>query len=424
MKITIVATGDEILYGELADTNSVWLSEQLFKNGILVSNHIHIGDFQDQIVGLMRQLSVEADVALLSGGLGPTEDDLTVEAVCELLQVEPVIDEPSLERAKQVYESLNFEFTENNLKQSMVPQGARVIPNPIGLAPAFSILYGQCTFYFLPGVPREYKAILEQSILPELIALKEKFHPEPVSYKRVRIIGIPESHLDLKMQPVMQQFPAIRYGFRAHYPEMWFKMLATGKDQKKADKQIESALAEIRKILGLKIMGYDDETLALVVGRLLSDRGLTLSTAESCTGGMIGELLTEIPGSSHYYLGGCIAYSNAVKIDLLGVDPETINQIGAVSQTCALEMAAGARQKFKSDLAISVTGIAGPEGGTKEKPIGTVHFGLATPENTYHLQRVLRPDRQSIRIAAAHIALDFVRRWLLGALSLPHEIKS
>lgn len=424
MKITIVATGDEILYGELADTNSAWLSEQLFKNGILVSNHIHIGDFQDQIVSLMRQLAAEADVALFSGGLGPTEDDLTVEAVCELLQVQPVIDEPSLERAKQVYESLNFEFTENNVKQSMVPQGSRVIPNPVGLAPAFSIQFGQCLFYFLPGVPREYKAILEQSILPELIALKEKIHPAPVAYKRVRIIGIPESHLDLKMQPVMQRFPAIRYGFRAHYPEMWFKMLATGQDQKEADKQIKSALKEIRKILGIKIMGYDDETLPLVVGRLLSERGLTLSTAESCTGGMIGELLTEIPGSSQYYLGGCIAYSNTLKIDLLGVDPETINQIGAVSQTCALEMAAGARQKFKSDLAISVTGIAGPDGGTREKPIGTVHFGLATPENNYHLQRVLRPDRQSIRIAAAHIALDFVRRWLLGALSLPHEIKA
>jgi len=424
MKIVIVATGDEILYGELADTNSAWLSEQLFKNGILVSNHIHIGDFQDQIVGLMRQLATEADVALFSGGLGPTEDDLTVEAVCELLNTQPVIHEASLERAKEVYQSLNFEFTENNVKQSMVPDGARVIPNPVGLAPAFSIQFGQCTFYFLPGVPREFRAILEQSILPELIALKEKFHPEPVSYKRVRIIGIPESHLDLQMQPVMQQFPKIRYGFRAHYPEMWFKMLATGHDQKEADKQITSALKEIRKILGLKIMGYDDETLPLVVGQLLKERGLTLSTAESCTGGMIGELLTEIPGSSQYYLGGCIAYSNAVKIDLLGVDPETINQLGAVSQTCALEMAAGARQKFKSDLAISVTGIAGPDGGTKEKPTGTVHFGLATPENTFHLQRVLRPDRQSIRIAAAHIALDFVRRWLLGALSLPHEIKA
>jgi nicotinamide-nucleotide amidase len=424
MKIVIVATGDEILYGELADTNSAWLSEQLFKNGILVSSHIHIGDFQDQIVDLMCKLSTEADVALFSGGLGPTEDDLTVEAVCELLQVSPVIHEPSLERAKQVYQSLNFEFTENNVKQSMVPDTARVIPNPIGLAPAFSTHFGQCTFYFLPGVPREYKAILEQFILPELIALKSKFDLAPVSYKRVRIIGLPESHLALKMRPVMQQFPAIRYGFRAHYPEMWFKMLATGPDQKQADEQIDRALAEVQKILGLKIMGYSDETLPLVVGRLLNEQHLTIATAESCTGGMIGELLTEIPGSSQYYLGGCVAYSNALKIEILGVDPETINQLGAVSQTCALEMAVGARQRFKSDLAVSVTGIAGPDGGTEEKPIGTVHFGLATPESTYHMHRVLRPDRQGIRIAAANTALDFVRRWLLGTFALPHDIKT
>jgi nicotinamide-nucleotide amidase len=363
-------------------------------------------------------------VAFFSGGLGPTEDDLTVEAVCELLHTKPVIDEPSLERAKNVYQSLNFEFTENNVKQSMVPQGARVIPNPIGLAPAFCIQRERCTFYFLPGVPREYKTILEQFILPELIDLKSKFDLAPVSYKRVRIIGLPESHLALKMQPVMQKFPAIRYGFRAHYPEMWFKMLATGMDQKQADEQIDRALAEVQKILGFKIMGYGDETLPLVVGRLLNEQHLTIATAESCTGGMIGELLTEIPGSSQYYLGGCVAYSNALKIEILGVDPETINQLGAVSQTCALEMAVGARQRFKSDLAVSVTGIAGPDGGTEEKPVGTVHFGLTTPENTYHMHRVLRPDRQGIRIAAANTALDFVRRWLLGTFALPHDIKT
>ncbi len=414
MRIGIVATGDELLTGELVDTNSAWLSDRLFQSGVVPAFQRTIGDDLGVIRETLREVAAVCDAVVFSGGLGPTDDDLTVEAVAGELGVEIVTHEESLARARHFMAKHGIEFTENNTRQAHVPAGTTVLPNPAGLAPGFHTNIDGCDIWFLPGVPVEFKAICEQDVLPGL--LERAGDPGAFSYRVFKMAAVPESHLARSVEALVARYPGVRFGYRAHHPEVWFKALVRAEDPASADVTMTEISQSLVTSFGDRLLGTDDETIEGVVFKLLRGRGLTLSTAESCTGGLAGGLLTDVPGSSEVYLGGGITYSNALKTSLLGVSDALMEEHGAVSEACARAMAEGARSRFGSDLGVSITGIAGPGGGTEEKPVGTVHFGLATPSGTLHKQRWLRPPRDTVRRVAAWAALNMVRLWLLDAL--------
>ena len=414
MRIAIVATGDELLTGELVDTNSAWLSDRLFRSGIVPAFHRTIGDDISTIRGTLREVAGICDVAVFSGGLGPTDDDLTVGAVASELGVDVVIHEESLAKAKQVLSRVGISFTENNTRQAPVPAGTMVALNPAGLAPGFRATIDGCDIWFLPGVPTEFKALCEQDVLPDILG--RVVDTGAFSYRVFKMAAVPESHLAQEVAPLVARHPDVRFGYRAHYPEVWFKALVRADDSATADAVMTEISGSLEASLGHRMMGTDQESMEDAVFELLKEKGQTLSTAESCTGGLLGGLMTAVPGSSDIYLGGGVTYSNALKTRLLGVPDALLEEHGAVSEACARAMAEGARREFGSDLGLSVTGIAGPGGGTDEKPVGTVHFGLATPGGTFHKQRRFRPPRGTVRRVAAWSALNMVRLWALGAM--------
>jgi nicotinamide-nucleotide amidase len=414
MHIAIMTTGDELLRGELVDTNTAWLSEQLAAAGLVPRTHLTIGDDLPHLSQSLRRICEEHDIAIITGGLGPTQDDYTVEAVASTLGVDVVIHERSLTRAREYFDSRGLEFPENNRRQAMVPAGCDVFVNPAGLAPAFRFQLSGCVAYCLPGVPRELKALWREAIWPDL----QSTLPElpPAAYRVLKLFGVPESYLARDVADLLAGHPEVQFGFRAHYPEVWFKFLVPGASLEQANETADALTAAVRERFGHRLYGEGSQTLASVVSDHLRHAGMTLATAESCTGGLVGATLTSLAGSSDYYLGGAITYSNEMKEQVLGVPGTLLARHGAVSEACARAMATGARARFGSDLAIAVTGIAGPGGGSVEKPVGTVHFALATPTGTYHRLRSFRAARDAVQKGASATALNLVRRYLLGAL--------
>ncbi len=415
MQIAIVTTGDELLRGELVDTNTAWLSEQLAAAGLIPCTHLTVGDDLERLSQSIGSICQEHDIAFITGGLGPTQDDYTVDAVASLLGVDVVTHELSLTRARDYFASRGLDFPDNNRRQAMVPGGSDVFVNPAGLAPAFRFQLSGCAAYCLPGVPGELKALWHAAIWPDLVAALPEL--PPTDYRVLKLFGVPESYLARDVADLMAGHPTVQFGFRAHYPEVWFKFLVPSPTLESAREAADSITAAVRERFGHRLYGEGSQTLASVVGDGLRQCGLTLATAESCTGGLVGATLTAMAGSSDYYIGGAITYSNQMKEQVLGVSRSLLAEHGAVSQACARAMALGARESFGSDLAVAVTGIAGPGGGSAEKPVGTVYFALAAPTGTYLSQRSFRPERDAVQKGAASTALNLVRRYLLGDLT-------
>ena len=411
MRIAIITTGDELIRGEITDTNSGWLSGELFDMGIPPALHQTVGDNAEDIRAAITSLSRDFDVAVFCGGLGPTPDDLTVDAAAACLGVDIEVHDESLRRAQAFFESRNMAFTENNFRQVRVPSGAEVYVNPVGLAPGFAVTLNACRLYFLPGPPREFEALCRAFLLPQLKTMAEQQDIATPAYRRFIIAGVPESHLMQRAAAILEPFPGVQVGDRAAYPEIWLKVLATGPD---AESVLETISRGVRDEFGASLVGEGDDTLAGVTGRLLAARGMTLATAESCTGGLVGGMITAVPGSSAWYNGGVVTYSNELKQHLLGVSPQLLETHGAVSEEVARSMAREARRCCGADIAVAVTGIAGPDGGSAEKPVGLVHFALAADDGVSHLRRVFRPGRGAVRQAAAYTAVDMVRRYLLA----------
>lgn len=412
MRVAIVTTGDELLRGELVDTNTAWLSEQLFAAGLPPTTHLTVGDDPKELLSVVQGACSDHDVAIFSGGLGPTHDDCTVAAVALATDSKIIFHQASLDRARALFAERGMPFSDNNRKQAAVPEKATAFVNPAGLAPAFQFDLAGCRSYCLPGVPRELRALWRAEVWPDLAA---HLPPRPpVAYRVLKLFGVPESHLARDVSDLIRTNPDVTFGFRAHYPEVWFKFLVPGESPEAAAARAEDIARVVLATFERRVFGQDDETMEGVVGKLLTNRGMTLSTAESCTGGMVGARLTSTPGSSAYYLGGGVTYANDLKEKLLGVDPNILQEHGAVSEACARAMAEGARARFGSDLAVAVTGIAGPGGGSPDKPVGTIYFALATPEGTFHRCRSFRPDRDAIRLAATTTALNLIRRYLRG----------
>ena len=404
LKVEILATGDELLTGQVVDTNSPWLMDRLWELGVMVRRKTLVGDDAVDLDAALRETSAHADLVVMCGGMGPTEDDLTSAAVAAVLGVPLERHEPSLRAIEERFRRFGRAMTPNNAKQALFPRGAEVIPNRHGTAPGFSSRVGAAEVVCLPGVPVEFKGLCEEWLLPRLAA---RLGDVPAS-RLVKLFGIPESHADHAMRPVMDD-PAnagVRFGYRAHWPEIHVKWSVPAPG---AEARADAILATVRRIFGDAIFAEGkDELPALLVARLAA-RGERVAVAESCTGGLVSELLTRVPGASAVLDLGLVAYANAVKERLAGVPAAALAAHGAVSEPVARALAEGIRVAGSATWGIGITGIAGPSGGTPEKPVGTVHVALAGPSGTQHVARLYRGDRDRVRKTAAYEALNLLR---------------
>jgi nicotinamide-nucleotide amidase len=415
VRIEVLCTGDELLTGLTTDTNSPYFMGKLFDLGEKVARSQTVGDVREHIIEALTSLPARCDAVLVSGGLGPTADDLTAECAAAAAGVRLIENGEVLAELKARFAKRNFAFTPNNAKQALIPEGAEVVRNPVGTAPMFIQRIGRCTLFFVPGVPREYRALVDAEVLPRIAKLLEA-DPHRVfrAARLLKTIGLAESHLDAKVAPLAKIHPRVTFGFRTHAPENHLKLLAEGATQREADETLAAAERDCREALRPYVFGADQDSFASVLGALLRERGATVGIAESCTGGLASELLSSPAGASNYFIGGAVVYANEMKVKWAGVRPETLQAHGAVSKEVAIELAEGARRACEATYGLSITGIAGPSGGTAEKPVGTVHFALATPKGTQWQQQRMIGDRERIRLFAAAQALDMLRRHLLG----------
>jgi nicotinamide-nucleotide amidase len=407
----ILTIGDELLRGEIVDSNKSFLSERLLSLDIETRHHTSVGDDPDDMIDAFRRAAERSDYVLVSGGLGPTRDDLTAEALAAAFGRELVLDEAALETIRAFFRGIGREMTRNNESQAYFPEGAEVLPNPIGTAPGFLVVERGTCFFCMPGVPRELHRMTDEQVLPRIVARRGS--GRVVRSTLLRTFGMGESSLDAELGDVAASGD-VSLGFRTAFPENYLRPLARADTVEEADASLARVCAAIRERLGALVYGEGDETLDAVVGRLLRERGKTIAVAESCTGGLVAERITDTPGSSAYFLGGVVAYANSAKKTLLGVPESILAEHGAVSEPVARAMAEGARERFGADFGVATTGISGPDGGTEAKPVGTVYVALARDEGT-HCEHFLFPlDRTRHRQLTAQIGLDWVRRALLG----------
>jgi len=408
MTTAVLCIGTELTRGELLNSNATWLAESLTRLGLEVTAVDCVDDDRGRIEAYLRRLSAEHQVVVCTGGLGPTTDDITTECAARVAGVALVRDEPSLEHIKELLRRYGrSEMAASNAKQADFPAGARILPNPRGSAPGFHVKLGAAAAYFMPGVPSEMKAMFSASVAPDLGALVTEQRHQLV----LRCFGMAESEINDRLAGVEAQYGVV-IGYRASLPEIEVKVLARGATSDDALTLAQRAAADVRARLGDCVYGEGFGSLPEHVGAQLAERGVTLAIAESCTGGLAAELLTRIPGSSRYFLGGVVAYANAVKTALLGVPAELLAAHGAVSAEVARAMAEGVRERLGADLGLAFTGIAGPDGGTADKPVGLVHWAVASRTGTVLRDRVFIGDRLAIRRRATFAGFDLLRRSL------------
>ncbi len=407
MKIEIITTGDEILQGIIIDTNSAWIAERCHMLGHEVLYHTSVGDNAEDIGDALRRASERVDCVIVSGGLGPTSDDITIEAAAKEFKIPLYIDKEVLKEIGSFFKRMGRKMAATNEKQAMVPVGGKSLPNNVGTAPGIQIKLGKAEFFFLPGVPRELYPMFENYVLPWL-----KMNVKDIMEMRIlRCFGMPEASIDEILRDV--ELYGTRLGFRVKYPEILLKLIARSKDPVDAKKAVDLAAAEIKKRLGTVVYSEGDVDMMQVVGKLLRDKQMTLAVAESCTGGHICNIITDVPGASDYFDRGIISYSNRSKNELLGVSTETLRAHGAVSRETAMAMAEGVRKISGASIGIAVTGIAGPGGGTPEKPVGTVHMAYSVKEETRAFEYHFQGDRIQVKLITSMTALNMVREYLL-----------
>jgi nicotinamide-nucleotide amidase len=409
-KAVILSTGDELTTGRVVDTNSTYIADKLYTLGLEVVAVLKVGDSKERLLWALRDGLELGDVIIGTGGLGPTADDLTTEVVGEFFGRKLVMNERIAEALKRRFESRGFPWTLNNLKQALFPDGAEMIPNPVGSAPGFRISIAGKTLIWLSGVPREMEAMLKESVLPWIA--QERKESAEISACTFKIHGLTESKLDDILKPLSLTEEA-KLSFRAHYPDLSLRLTVRGGKQR--EETFSKLRAQIKELIDSYIYAEGEETLEEVVGKLLLKKGWTLALAESCTGGFISHRITRVAGSSAYFKGGAVTYSDESKIRFLGVKKTTLEQYGAVSRQTALEMARGIMQEAVADIGLSVTGIAGPAGGSAEKPVGTVWVGISyLNESDARLFR-FQGDRERVITGASQAALNWLRIVLLSS---------
>lgn len=403
----VLCIGTELTRGELVNSNASWLAESLTKLGLEVTAVDCVDDDRTRIEQSLRRLSLEHRILVCTGGLGPTTDDITTECAARVLGVGLERDAASLTQIEARLARYGRKLGGSNLKQADFPIGAQILPNPNGTAPGFRISLASCDAYFMPGVPSEMKAMFDTSIAPQLSSLVS----EPRQQIVLRTYGAPESEVNDLLAGVEESFGVV-IGYRATLPEIEVKVLAKAASLTAAQALARRAADEVRVRLGERIYAEGFGSLPESVGALLAERGKTLALAESCTGGLAAELMTRTPGSSRYFLGGVVAYANQAKTTLLAVPAQLIETHGAVSAEVAVAMAEGARARLGADFGLAFTGIAGPDGGSEQKPVGLVHWAVATASETQTQQRVFSGSRLDVRRRAAFAGLNLVRKML------------
>ena len=408
-RAVILSTGDELTTGRIVDTNANWIADTLFELGIDVVAVLTVGDFPDRLAWAWRQALARGDLVISTGGIGPTADDLTNEVLAGVLGVPLVEDVASAARIRAFFAAVGREMPVNNLKQARLPAGAVVIENPLGTAPGYRVPHDGCQVVVLPGVPREMKRMMEDSVLPWVRGERGE---ETYLAHVFQTFGLSESRLDELVAGAVEPDEG-RVSFRASFPEISLRVVVHG-EAARAAARLETVAARLRERIGPFVYGEGAVTMEEVVGRELAARGLTVALAESCTGGLVGHRLTNVPGSSAYLCGGVVAYADGAKQALLGVRAETLAAHGAVSEETAAEMAAGARRALGAGIGLAITGIAGPDGGTPAKPVGTVCLGLASAAGVVARRYQFWGTRDWVKLLASQTALDWLRRHALG----------
>jgi nicotinamide-nucleotide amidase len=427
MKIEIINIGNELLIGQVVNSNASWMAEQLNLAGFSVGRVTIIRDHHDEILEALEEAGKRAPIVLITGGLGPTKDDITKKALCEFFDAKLIFSEEAYLNIERLFGSRGYQITEPNRQQAFIPENCIPIPNYNGTAPGMwfegrrtadggrrtaDSSYRLATYVSMPGVPFEMKAMMTDEIIPRL---KERFPGSAIVHRTVLTQGVGESFLSETLEPWETRLP--REISLAYLPQpgiVRLRLTGSGSSEEKIKKAIDEEIRKLQELIPEYIFGYDEETLEEIVGKMLAERGATLATAESCTGGYIAHLLTSIPGSSRYFRGSFVVYSNDLKEEVLGVLPESLKKYGAVSETVVTEMAIGAQTRLNADYVIAVSGIAGPDGGTKDKPVGTTWIAIATPEEVFARKLLFGEHRgRNIRRAALE-GLNMLRKTLTG----------
>ena len=410
----ILATGDEIRSGALVDSNSAHISRRLEEAGIEVVRHTCIGDDRNMLIDIFTEISIRADICLVTGGLGPTEDDLTAEAAAAAAGVGLLEDEKALAAIEAFFKARDREMSASNRKQAMLPAGAQRLDNPIGTAPGFALRIDRCRFFCLPGVPAEMKRMLQEQVMPRCRRL-DGTGEGILKTVTISTFGYPESVAGERVAGFAERFPEFKLGLRAKFPEIQVKIYARGDDPEKLEVELDQARQWLLERVGEKTFSTTGQSMQEVVGATMTAAGSTVAVAESCTGGLISHWLTNVAGSSAYFRLSAVTYANEAKTAVLGVSPQTLEAHGAVHEKTAAEMAEGVRRIAGADYGLSTTGIAGPDGGTPDKPVGTVCIGVASERGTAARRFFFPfPGRLMNKKIFAMTALDRLRRELLS----------
>jgi nicotinamide-nucleotide amidase len=415
--VWVITIGDELLRGEIVDSNKSHLSQQMLLLDLETARHVSVPDDPPAMDEVLREAAARARVVLVSGGLGPTRDDLTTEVAARAFGRKLYRDAEALEHIRAFFRRFNREMAENNAKQADFPEGAVVLANPLGTAPGFMLEVphpdGEPTqLFFMPGVPRELYRMLEHEVMPRVAArLGQK---RVVRARLLRTFGIGESNLDRILHDIAKDDADAVLGFRTQFPDNLVRALVRAADERTAEQRLDALEHEIRARLGDLVLGVGERGLHEIAAELLREKKRTIAVAESLTGGLITSRLTDVPGSSAYLLASFVTYANDAKVRELGVDPDALARHGAVSEPVARQMAEGARRRAGTDLGLATTGVAGPDGGSPEKPVGTVWIALADAGGTVAHRYQMMTDRLRNKELASQLALDWVRRRLLG----------
>ncbi|MCY4262046.1 MAG: competence/damage-inducible protein A [Candidatus Dadabacteria bacterium] len=410
MCVEVITTGNELMSGLTRDTNFSWVAAELSSSGIGIRYHCTVADNLEDILASFATASTRARFVIVTGGLGPTEDDLSALAASKFLRTPLVFNPAVYQDISQKLKQRGREPNIHHQKQAMFPEKVTVIENPVGTAAGFSFLSGNSKFYFLPGVPREFRHMFREHVLPDISNTAER--GTVLRVRVLRTFGLGESEVAEKLRGLSTE--GVNVGYRIRLPEVHLRLTASGDDSEALDSILDDVCAQAKEKLGYFLFSRQDESLEKVTSSFLLEKDLTLSVAESCTGGLFSSRFTDIPGSSAYFLGGAVIYSNESKEKLLGVSADKLARFGAVSEQVVSEMAYCARELFGSDIGISISGIAGPGGGTPEKPVGTVWFGLSHESSgTLCEKRNFTGSRDEIKSFASSTAIDMVRKFCL-----------
>lgn len=409
----LISIGDELLIGQVVNTNAPWISRQLNKAGFAVKQITVVGDLEDEIINALDLARKRADIILITGGLGPTKDDLTKQVLCKYFNTHLEFDTQAYNDIENIFRARGREVTPTNRAQAELPASCIPVYNKNGTAPGMWFHADGKVFVSMPGVPYEMEAMMTDFVIPKLM---QEFKSTPVIHKTILTQGIGESYLSDMIADWENNLP--EYMKLAYLPAAGMVRLRLSGmgESKNMENEMIIETGKLKKLIAPYIYGEEDETLAEIIGKLLRASGKTLATAESCTGGNIAHLITSVPGSSEYYVGSVVSYSNEIKKNELNVNADTLLRKGAVSEEVAIQMAEGVRKKYNVDFAISTTGIAGPDGGSEEKPVGTVWIAVADAEKTIAKKFLLGTNRMRVIQVASETALNQLRKLIIGQI--------